>query len=287
VKRVAQKQGKGIEQGSEEDTLDGQLVGADGAIPVRIYWPNANMARAVRPGESGMPVVLYIHGGGWVIADLDTYDASPRALSKAANAIVVSTHYRRAPEHPFPAAHNDTWMTYQWVLQNAQRFGGDARRVAVAGESAGGNMAASIALRARDENVPPPVHQLLIYPVADAVVDSKSERENTQARPLNTAALPWFFSKYLADGEGANRYFSIAQADVKGVAPATVITAEIDPLRSEGEAYASRLEAAGVPVRKRTFEGVTHEFFGMGAVVDKANEAVTFGAEGLKSAWQK
>jgi acetyl esterase/lipase len=288
VQQVAQKQGKSAGTSAEEDaTLDGQLVGPDAEIPLRIYWPDAAAAKAVEPGATGMPVVLYIHGGGWVISDLAAYDATPRALAKAAQAIVVSADYRRAPEHRYPAAHDDTWLVYQWVLHSAPQFGGDASRVAVAGESAGGNMAAAIALRARDEKLQQPVHQLLMYPVTDAVVDSPSERENTQARPLNTAALPWFFSKYLAAGQRDERYFSIARADVKGVAPATVITAEIDPLRSEGEAYARRLQAAGVPVRERTFEGVTHEFFGMGAVVDKANEAVAFGADGLKSAWQK
>jgi acetyl esterase/lipase len=157
----------------------------------------------------------------------------------------------------------------------------------VAGESAGGNTAAAIALRARDEKVQPPVHQLLIYPVADATVSSPSEQQNQRAVPLDTPSLPWFYSKYLEQRQDAgNPYFSIAEANVQGVAPATLILAEIDPLRSEGEAYAARLGAAGVPVRTRTFEGVTHEFFGMGAVVDKAKDAVEYGAGALKEGWK-
>ena len=177
VRQVLQKQGKSTEPTPVAHIADGAIPGPAGPIPARIYWPEG-MTQASPP----MPVVLYIHGGGWVIADLDTYDSSPRALANAAKAIVVSTHYRQAPEHKFPAAHEDTWTAYQWVLKNAPRFGGDPQRIAVAGESAGGNMAASIALRARDEKVQPPVHQLLIYPVVDAVVGSAaSERENSQA----------------------------------------------------------------------------------------------------------
>ena len=199
------------------------------------------------------------------------------------NAIVVSTHYRQAPEHKFPAAHEDTWAAYQWVLTNAHRFGADPKRVAVAGESAGANMAAAIALRARDEKSQAPLHQLLVYPVADASVGSPSEQVFQKSMPLASPDLPWFYEKYLRRPEDANnKYFAISQADLRGVAPATVITAQIDPLRSEGEQYAERLAAAGVPVRLRNFDGVTHEFFGMGAVVDKAREAVEYGAAGLQ-----
>jgi len=280
VKQVLRKQGKSTAPMPVGKVADGSIPGPAGAIPVRIYWPEG-------ASKAALPVVLYIHGGGWVIADIDTYDATPRALANAAQAIVVSTHYRQAPEHKFPAAHEDTWAAYQWVLMHAARFGGDPQRVAVAGESAGGNMAASIALRARDEKVQPPVHQLLVYPVADAVIGSPSEKQNQQAAPLSTPDLPWFYDKYLeTPADGAKPTFSIRNADVRGVAPATVITAEIDPLRSEGEAYAKRLQSAGVPVQSRTFDGVTHEFFGMGAVVDKAKQAVEFGTEGLQSGWK-
>ena len=283
VKQVLRKAGKSTAPISVARVETGAFSGPAGPVPARIYWP-VGMTAAHAP----MPVVLYIHGGGWVIADLDTYDATARALANAARAIVVSTHYRQAPEHKFPAAHEDTWAAYGWVLRNASKFGGDPTRVAVAGESAGGNMAAAIALRARDEKVPPPVHQLLVYPVTDAAVGSQSERANAQAVPLGTPALPWFYSKYLSGpSDGGNPYFSLVNAKLEGVAPATVITAEIDPLRSEGVEYAQRLQAAGVPVKSKTYDGVTHEFFGMGAVVDKAKQAVEFGAEGLQSGWRQ
>jgi acetyl esterase len=281
VKQVLQKQGKSAEPMAVANTADGAINGPAGPIPARIYWPEG-MTEQSPP----MPVVLYIHGGGWVIADLDTYDATPRALANGAKAIVVSTHYRQAPEHQFPAAHDDTWTAYQWVLANAHRFGGDPKRVAVAGESAGGNMAAAIALRARDEKVQPPVHQLLVYPVADAAVNSPSEQQNEQAAPLSTPDLPWFYTKYLGQqADTSNRYFSIRNADVAGVAPATVITAQIDPLRSEGEAYAEKLKSAGVPVQLKNYDGVTHEFFGMGAVVDQAKDAMQYGTQALQGGW--
>jgi acetyl esterase len=283
VKEVLKKQGKSTAPVPVARVIGGAINGPGGPIPARIYWP-----QGATPGGPALPVVLYIHGGGWVIADLDTYDATPRALANAANAIVVSTHYRQAPEHKFPAAHDDTWTAYQWVVTNATRIGGDPKRIAVAGESAGGNMAAAIALRARDEKALQPVHQLLVYPVADAALTSPSENAFRDAAPLSSPDLPWFFTKYLGNETDAHhRYFAIRDADLAGVAPATIITAQIDPLRSEGEDLARRLQAAGVPVRMRNFEGVTHEFFGMGAVLDKAREAVEFGVAGLRSSWQQ
>ena len=284
VREVLRKQGKSTSPPAVARVVSGNFQGPAGPIPARIYWPQSAMTN---PAGTALPVILYIHGGGWVIADLDTYDATPRALANATNAIVVSTHYRQAPEHKFPAAHDDTWAAYQWVVANAQRFGADPKRVAVAGESAGANMAAAIALRARDEHSQAPVHQLLVYPVVDAAVGSPSEQVFQRAVPLATPDLKWFYEKYLRRPDDANnKYLAISQADVRGVAPATVITAQIDPLRSEGEQYAERLAAAGVPVRLRNFDGVTHEFFGMGAVVDKAREAVEFSAIGLQESLQ-
>jgi len=280
VEAVLTKQGKSTAPTPVGKVENRSIDGPGGAIPIRIYWP-----QGMAEGQTSQaPILLYIHGGGWVIANLDTYDSSARALANAADAIVVSTHYRQAPEHPFPAAHEDTYAAYRWVLENADSLGGDRRNVAVAGESAGGNMAAAVALRARDEGIQQPAHQLLVYPVADARVGTTaSEQQNTQAKPLGTAALSWFYSRYLrSPDDGRNPYFSILNAELTGVAPATVITAQIDPLRSEGQAYAERLRAAGVPVRVRNFEGVTHEFFGMGAVLDDARDAVAFAADGLK-----
>ena len=276
VALVLKQQGKPTGPEPVAAVANRTFPGPGGPVPLRVYTPS---------GAGPFPVVLYIHGGGWVIADLDTYDASARALTNAAGAVVVSTHYRQAPEHKFPAAHEDTFAAYRWVLANAAFLQGDPGRVAVAGESAGGNMAAVIAVRARDEKVTPPVHQLLIYPVADSSMRTPSYEENANAKPLSKAAMAWFVTHTFTTPSEAKdpRITLMAVQNLAGVAPATVITAQIDPLRSEGQAYADRLRNAGVPVRYRNWDGVTHEFFGMGAVVTKAKEAVQFAAEGLKA----
>jgi acetyl esterase/lipase len=210
-------------------------------------------------------------------------------LTNAAAAIVVSTHYRQAPEHKFPAAHEDVFAAYKWTLANAASFNGDPARVAVAGESAGGNMAAATAIRARDEHLAAPVHQLLIYPVADASMATESYQENAAAKPLSKAAMQWFASQAFASPAAAKdpRITLVAVENLKGLPPATVIPAQIDPLRSEGQRYAERLRQAGVPVRWRNFDAVTHEFFGMGAAVDAAKEAVGYAAEGLKESFAR
>lgn len=260
------------------DVNDESIDGPGGSIPIRIYTPK---------GEGPFPVIVYYHGGGWVIADLDTYDASARALTNAANAIVVSSHYRQGPEHKFPAAHEDALAAYAWTLENAKNIKGDPKRIAVAGESAGGNLAAAVSVMAREHKMPMPLHQLLVYPIADNETDKPSYIENAKAKPLNKAMMEWFFDKYLntpADGE--NHLISLLdEDDLKGLPPTTVITAQIDPLRSEGKAYADKLKAAGIPVRYMNYDGVTHEFFGMAAVVDKAKQAQQFAAEGLKKAF--
>ena len=256
-----------------------KIPGPGGMIPIRVYTPK---------GTGPFPVLFYIHGGGWVIADLDTYDASPRALSNAANCIVVSTHYRQGPEYKFPAAHDDVFAAYQWTLNNAASLNGDAARIAIAGESAGGNMAAATCLRAKAEKVPLPIYQVLIYPVADSSMSTPSYQENADAKPLNKPMMAWFFDKYLNSPEdGAKPWITLVKAKLQGMPPATVITAQIDPLRSEGKMLADRLKAAGVPVQYRNYLGVTHEFFGMGAVVDKAKAAEMFAAQGLLSAFGK
>lgn len=280
VKSLLKKQGKSSapeQVGSVEDRL---IPGPGGSIPVRIYKP---------AGAGPFPVALYIHGGGWVIATIDTYDSSARALTNAAGAIIVSTHYRQAPEFKFPAAHDDTYAAYKWTLANATLLGGMAKQVAVVGESAGGNMAAAIALRARDERIQTPVHQVLIYPVTIYAFDSPSQQQNRNASPLSTPALAWFYERYLSTpADGYNTQFSVLRApSLANLAPATVITADIDPLRSEGRAYAARLSDFGVPVDYVNYAGVTHEFFGMGAVLAEANVAVAKAASGLKASFAR
>lgn len=254
------------------------IPGPAGSIPIRVYTPN---------GNGPFPIVVYYHGGGWVIATIDTYDASARALSNAADAIVVSVEYRKAPEHRFPAAHEDAYAAYEWARKHGREINGDPSMVAVAGESAGGNLAGAVSLIARHLNQALPVHQILIYPVTGYDMDTPSYRKHAQAQPLNRAMMAWFFEKYLNSPADANNTLValIKAQDLKGLPPATIITAEIDPLQSDGKGYADRLTAAGVPVTYQNFEGVTHEFFGTGAVVPDAKRAVQLAGRELKQAF--
>ena len=280
VKSLLAKQGKSTAPepvGSVEDRV---IAGPGGGIQIRIYKP---------AGAGPFPVALYIHGGGWVIATIDTYDSSARALTNAAGAIIVSTHYRQAPEFKFSAAHDDTYAAYQWTLANATALGGIAKQVAIIGESAGGNMAAAITLRARDDGIQRPVHQVLVYPVTNYAFDSPSQQQNRHASPLDTAGLAWFYERYLpSPADGSNPQFSVLRAPtLVGLPAATVITADIDPLRSEGRAYAERLSAAGVTVDYSNYPGVTHEFFGMGAVLVDARAAVARAAADLNASFAR
>lgn len=269
---------RGLEPEAVGKIENRKIPGPGGMLPIRIYTPK---------GAGPFPVLLYIHGGGWVIADLDTYDASPRALANAARCIVVSTHYRQAPEYKFPAAHDDVFAAYQWTRNNATSIGGDVARIAIAGESAGGNMAAATCLRAKAEHVPLPIYQLLVYPVADSSMHTASYQANADAKPLSKPLMAWFFQNYLNNSaEGAKPWISLVKVqDLHGMPPATVITAQIDPLQSEGKLFADHLRAAGVKVQYRNYLGVTHEFFGMGAVVDKARQAQMLAAQALRSAF--
>jgi acetyl esterase/lipase len=246
-----------------------------GSIPIRIYRPE---------GNSPFPLLVYYPGGGWVLGNLDTYDASARALAKMANVIVVSAGYRQAPEHKFPTAHSDAFNAYRWVVAHAKSFGGDPSRVAVGGESAGGNLAGAVAMMARDSNVQVPAHQLLVYPIAGHDLNTPSYQENATAKPLNKPMMEWYFTQYLrGPDDAASPLIDLVHApNLKGLPPATVITADIDPLRSEGEAYAKRLKDEGVNVDYRNYRGLAHEFFGMGSVVTSAKDAELQAAEGLK-----
>lgn len=262
------------------------LPGADGAdILARVYTPKGDAP------ANGWPILLYFHGGGFVLANLDTYDSSCRALCDGANAVVVSVHYRQAPEYPWPAAPEDAFAAYQWLLANAAEIQGDSTRIAVGGESAGGNLAAVVAQMARDKTIAPPLHQLLVYPVTDMVNGpvSESALENADAKPLNRAMLSWFYDYYIPEaGDRTHPYASPSYAaTLIGLPPATVILSQIDPLRSEGEAYAAQLEAAGVPVTLKIYEGVTHEFFGLAGLVNEATEAVALAVKNLRSAFKE
>ena len=278
VKAVMTDAGMSTAPDPSVTTKDVTYKAAAGMQKARIYTP----AGAKGP----LPVVLYIHGGGWVIADIDTYDASPRALAKGANAIVVSIEYRHAPEAKFPAAHDDANAAYQWVLANAAKWGGDPKKVAVVGESAGGNMAVDVAIAARDKGWEAPLAVVAIYPVANTSPDTASKKAFTTAKPLNTPMLDWFFKYTLAKpDQAADPRLNLVAADLKGLPPTTIILAQIDPLRDDGVGLADKLRAAGVKVDLKEYTGVTHEFFGMGSVVAKAKAAEDYAASQLKAAF--
>jgi acetyl esterase/lipase len=258
-------------------TKDVSYPAGKGTQKARIYTPE---------GVTGpLPVILYIHGGGWVIADIDTYDASPRAIADAAQAVVVSIEYRHAPEDKFPAAHDDANAAYAWVLKDAAKWGGDPKRVAVLGESAGGNMAVTVAINARDKNLQPPKAVVAVYPVANTSKDLPSKKTYTDAKPLNTPMLDWFFKYTLASPDQAgDPRLNLVAADLANLPPTTVILAEIDPLHDDGATLGDALKAAGVQTDVKEYAGVTHEFFGMGAVVADAKDAEMFAGGKLKDA---
>lgn len=257
---------------------DIQINGAQGKIPARLYIPE---------GKTPMPVVVYFHGGGWVIANNNDYDSTARSLSYQTKAIFLSVEYRKAPEAKFPAAHDDAYAAYLWVLKNAGSFGGDPKRVAVAGESAGANLAMNVSIRARDQKVQMPLHQLIVYPVAGTNMKTDSYVENKEASPLNADMMSWFMKNYLRSTEDLkDKRINLVEADLKGLPPTTIITAEIDPLRSEGRLLAERLKQQGVKVTYKDYTGVTHEFFGMAPVLDKARQAQEEASEDLRESFK-
>jgi len=256
---------------------DRKIPGPLGEIPVRIYAPE---------GRKPLPVLVYFHGGGWVIGDIETHDGTCRMIANGAGAVVVSVDYRLAPEHKFPAAAEDSYAATKWVAANAASIGGDPARVAVGGDSAGGNLSAVVALMARDRGGPRLVHQLLIYPVTDASFDQPSYRENADGYFLTRDSMLWFWNHYKAsDADRTNLYACPLQAkDLRGLPPALVITAEFDPLRDEGEAYAARLKEAGVAVKLSRYDGMIHGFFSMSLILDKGKAAVAEATQALRGA---
>ena len=271
-------------RGSIEDGVTAEDVtipnGDSEALPARLYRPMGLLNRL-------NPMVLYFHGGGFVTGDLDSHDASARAIARRTGAMVVSVAYRLAPEHRFPAAHEDSWTAWTWLLEQARELGGDPRRIAVIGEDAGANLAANIAIRARDERTTRPVHQALIHPMAGADFGTPSYLEFQRARPIGLAAMRWRF-RHLLDDENQisdQRLDLLAQDNLADLAPATIILAANDPLRSEGEALAQALGNSGVSVNCWTYEGVTQGFFGLGLMVTKALFAQTDLAQALGKAF--
>lgn len=252
-------------------------VGPEEGVLVRIYTPASNNDQ-----NQNLPVIVYYHGGGWVIADLDTYEASAMALSEQANAVVVSVAYRQAPEHTFPAAHEDSFAAYKWVVENAAEIGGDANNIATAGESAGGNLAVAVPLMARERGVELPVHILSVYPIADGDVQSPTYDKYANAVPLNRGLMEWFFNKYAPDWKNSEEpLINLIDADLSGLPATTIINAEIDPLQHEGGELERKLKDAGIDVTRQVYGGVTHEFFGMAAVLEQAVEAQELAVERL------
>ncbi|MGH8517897.1 MAG: alpha/beta hydrolase, partial [Panacagrimonas sp.] len=258
--------------------VDRMIPGAESELRARIYTP---------AGAGVFPVVVYFHGGGWVIADLDVYDAGARGIAKQARAIVVSVDYRQAPEHKFPAAWDDALAAYRWVAMNCAEFRGDAARLALAGESAGGCLAIATAIAARDLSLPPPRHIVAIYPVAQTgSLSTPSYIENAMAVPLNRAMIPWFLGHLLrSDTDKADTRLDLVNAELRGLPDVTLISAMLDPLRSDGAMMEDALKAAGVPVLRKDYHGVAHEFFGAAAVVRKAREAQRLVGERLRHAF--
>lgn len=259
---------------------DRKIPGPAGEIPVRIYTPQ---------GSAPFPVLVYFHGGGWVIGTLDTVDATCRMLANRAGCVVVSVDYRLAPEHKFPAAADDCYAATKWVADNAASISGDATRIAVGGDSAGGNLAAVVSLMARDRGGPRIVHQMLIYPVTDHSYDTPSYEENANDYLLTKEMMVWFWDHYIRNAEdGKNPYASPLRAEnLSGLPPAFVVTAEYDPLRDEGEAYAKRLQEAGVPVKLRRYDGIIHGFFTMPGAFSLGRQAIEEAAVELKAAFKK
>jgi acetyl esterase len=246
-------------------------------VPCRVYRPMT--------GGADLPVLAWFHGGGWVIGDLDTADGTCRRLANQAGCVVVSVDYRRAPESPFPAAVDDCWAVTSWLTGGgAAELGGDPARISVGGDSAGGNLAAVVALLARDAGTTLR-HQLLVYPVTDLSTESPSYAENGEGFLLTSDTMRWFVGHYTAPEDRSDwRASPLLAEDVQGVAPAHVITAGFDPLRDEGDAYALRLANAGVPVEHHRVAGGIHGFFGMRAVSPLAADTVDRAAEILARA---
>lgn len=239
-----------------------------GAVPVRIYTPEG----APRP----MPMVVYYHGGGFVLGSLETHDGECRALALGAGAIVISVDYRLAPEHRFPTAIEDGIAAFTWAAAQAAALGGDPRRMAVAGDSAGGNIAAVVARETRG-HATAPILQVLVYPALDLTRKGASHALFRDGFLLTKAAIEWFLDNYMGGADPAVvRASPLLAEDLEGLPPAVILTAGFDPLRDEGEAYAKKLADAGLSVTHRRFDGLVHGFFGMSGGITEASRALDF-----------
>ncbi len=255
--------------------------GPGGEIPLRLYRGSGTQA------TDKLPVLIYFHGGGWVLGDLDSHDVICRRLANDAACCVVSVDYRLAPEHRYPAAVVDSAAATQWIVEQAEALAIDSERVAVGGDSAGGNLAAVMALMARDEALPPLGFQLLIYPAVEMTATQPSYDRITEGYPLTTSTMKWFRDHYIADRhlDIDWRASPLRAADLSGVAPGFVLTVAHDPLCDEGIAYARRMEQEGVPVTHVHMSDQMHGFLGMGRVIRAADFALNLMAAALRAAW--
>jgi acetyl esterase len=256
-----------------------QELSADG-VPIRVYRPKGV------PPSTALPVLVYFHGGGWVIGDLETHDVLCRQLTAGAGITVVAVDYRLAPEHKFPAAIDDAWVATRWVFAHARELGVDPSRLAVGGDSAGANLAAVVAILARDAGGPAIALQMLNYPVTDLGAESKSYGDFAEGFMLTRDSMRWFADHYLRSKDDAQdwRVSPLRAASLAGVAPALVITAGFDPLRDEGDAYAQKLREAGVRVDHSCYGGMVHGFVPMGKLIDTGNRGVEQIAASLRQA---
>jgi acetyl esterase/lipase len=256
------------------------LPGPAGDIRARIYTPQAEAA-------APRPLLLYFHPGAFVLGDVDNYDATPRTLAQRTGAVVVSSHYRQAPEHRFPAAHEDAFGAWNWLVEHAEGLGADRRRMAIVGEGSGANLAVNVALRAKAHGGTAPLHLGLVTPMATLGFDLPSHFETEDTGPFRTESFKWAARKLLRKKEDAldPRLHLIERTDLGGLPPATIILAEADPLRSEGEALSDQLRRSGVWVDSTTYEGVTHGFFGLYQIVNKAMFAQSQLARNLSAAF--
>ncbi|WP_105968118.1 alpha/beta hydrolase [Streptomyces geranii] len=260
------------------EVYERRVPGPHGDVPVRVYRPVT---------KDGLPVLVYMHGGGWSIGGLDTVDGVCRELASRAECVVVSVDYRLAPEHKFPIGFEDSYAVVEWVADHAGELGADGGRLAVAGDSAGANFSAAICLRARDENGPHITFQLLAYPATEYGVERPSCVEQAEAPMLSRQDVEWFWGHYLRDATDSKdpRATPSSAASHEGLPPALVVTAEHDPLRDDGEAYGELLRAGGVEVTVKRYPGVFHGFFIMVGLLRRNDEAMSDAADALKKAF--
>ena len=262
------------------DTFGREIpVAGGGSVHARIYKPGS--------GNGPFAAIVYFGGGGWVTGTVGTYDASARALAEQTGAVVISVDYRKGPENKFPTAHDDVFEAYTWVIEQAAFLAIDPTRIAVAGEGAGANLACYVSIAARNANIKLPNYQLLIYPVAQNDVSTPSYTAYSAAKPLNKPLMLWYFGHYLNNlSESGDPRISLINANLSGLPPTRIINAAIDPLLDDGAMLEIKMKAAGVSVTRNVFDGVTHDFFGLGVVLPEARAAQGMAANALITALQ-